>query len=104
VFHFNNSRLINNDAALVSGIVNVIKVYNSQLQGSGQRSTHQSSGFPLVSAPMVWKLLSLSSEAKIRNDFWIDDDTKAWTLEHGGYDWDAMREWPLGSVGALFEE
>lgn len=104
MFHFINSRLINNQDALVSGFVDKIKVFNSQLQGNERRSRKRvhRTYYPIVSAPMVIKAYALSSEDRIKGDFVVDEATKNWALQHGNYDWCDMKIWAKGDLGVLF--
>jgi len=101
-FIFNNSRLLDCSNALVSGIVrDKIRVYNSQLTGEN-RTDYMSRGRRIVSAPMVFKKVGLTSRKRLTGDFWIDEVTKAWTSAHGGYKWAALRKLG-GGIGVLFE-
>jgi len=101
-FIFNNSRLFDCGNALVSGLVSdKIRVYNSQLTGDN-RTNYMSRGRRIVSAPMVIKKVGLTYRSKLPGDFWIDEATKAWTLAHGGYKWEALRRLG-GGIGVLFE-
>mmetsp|Transcript_23041 Transcript_23041/g.72955 ORF Transcript_23041/g.72955 Transcript_23041/m.72955 type:complete len:439 (-) Transcript_23041:55-1371(-) len=97
VFHFKDARLFKCFAALVSGFVVKIKVFDSQLTGNGGKFWNK--GRKFVSAPMIIKKIGFWAD--VTKDFRIDKATKAWALKHGNYDWAALRKLP-GKKAALF--